>query len=125
MNLLNRPQADLSWFSELDRFFDPGRALAGHSSSPEAIYESPEAWVLRIDLPGFAKENVDLKVNHQTLALSAETPAETPFSRKLERQWKLGSRIDTANITAALENGVLEIRLPKMEAPEAREITIL
>ena len=125
MNFIQRQQPDLSWFSELDRFFNPGRALASHASSPEAIHEAPDAWVLRLDLPGFTKENVGLKVDDQVLRLTAETPAENPFSRKVERQWKLGSRIDTTNIKATLENGVLEITLPKTEAPEAREIAIL
>ena len=126
MNFLHRPQPDLSWFSsELDRFFNPGRALASHAASPEAIHETPDAWVLRLDLPGFTKENLSLKVDDQTLRLTAETATENPFSRKVDRQWKLGSRIDTTAIKATLENGVLEITLPKTEAPEARDITIL
>ncbi len=125
MNFIQRQQPDLSWFSELDRFFNPGRALASHAASPEAIHETPDAWVLRLDLPGFAKENVSLKVEDQTLRLTAETAAENPFSRKVDRQWKLGSRIDGTAIKATLDHGVLEITLPKAEAPEAREITIL
>lgn len=125
MNFIQRQQPDLSWFSELDRFFNPGRALASHAASPEAIHETPDAWVLRLDLPGFAKENVSLKVEDQTLRLTAETSAENPFSRKVDRQWKLGSRIDGTAIKATLDHGVLEITLPKAEAPEAREITIL
>jgi len=125
MNFLHRQQPDLSWFSELDRFFNPGRALASHATSPEAIHESPDAWILRLDLPGFTKENVNLKVENQTLILAAETPSEAPFARKVDRQWKLGSRIDTANIRAVVENGVLEITLPKAETPEPRQISIL
>ncbi|WAC17930.1 Hsp20/alpha crystallin family protein [Luteolibacter sp. SL250] len=125
MNFLHRPTSDLSWFSELDRFFNPGRALASHTTFPEAIHESPEAWILRLDLPGFTKENVNLKVDNQTLSLAAETAPENPFSRKVDRQWKLGTRIDTANIKATLDQGVLEITLPKTEAPEPRQINIL
>ncbi|RYD37912.1 MAG: Hsp20/alpha crystallin family protein [Verrucomicrobiaceae bacterium] len=125
MNFLHRQQPDLSWFSELDRFFNPGRALASHATSPEAIHESPEAWILRLDLPGFSRENVSLKVDNQTLSLAAETTPENPFSRKVDRQWKLGTRIDATNIKATLDQGVLEITLPKTEAPEARQIAIL
>jgi len=125
MNFIQRQQPDLSWFSELDRFFNPGRSLASHASSPEAIHETPEAWVLRLDLPGFAKENVSLKVENEVLRLTAETPSENPFARKVDRQWKLGTRINVTDIKATLENGVLEITLPKQEAPAARDITIL
>jgi HSP20 family protein len=125
MNFIQRQQPDLSWFSELDRFFNPGRALASHAPSPEAIHESPEAWVLRLDLPGFAKDEISLHVENDVLRLAAETTGENPFARKVDRQWKLGSRIDVANIAAALSNGVLEITLPKQEPPTAREISIL
>ena len=125
MNFLHRQQPDLTWFSELDRFFNPGRALASHATFPEAIHESPEAWILRLDLPGFTKENVNLKVDNQALSLTAEAAPENPFSRKVDRQWKLGTRIDTANIRATLDQGVLEITLPKTEVPEPRHISIL
>lgn len=125
MNFIQRHQPDLSWFSELDRFFNPGRLLASHAPSSEAIHETPESWVIRYDLPGFAKENVSLKVEQEILRLTAETPTDNPFGQKVERQWKLGSRIDVANVSATLENGVLEITLPKLEIQPTREITIL
>lgn len=124
MNLIQRNQPDLSWFSELDRFFNPGRALADHASHPEAIHETPDSWVIRLDVPGFAKADVKLKVEDQHLDLTAETPADRPFSRKIDRRWKLGSRIDTSNIKAKVENGVLEITLPKTEAPAALDIEV-
>ncbi|HVJ45637.1 MAG TPA: Hsp20/alpha crystallin family protein [Luteolibacter sp.] len=125
MNFIQRYPSDLSWFSELDRFFNPGRSLANHTTSPEAIHETPAAWVLRLDLPGFAKDDVKLKVENEVLHLNAETSAENAFARKVDRQWKLGNRIDLQGIKATLENGVLEITLPKSEAPAARDITIL
>lgn len=124
MNLTQRTQPDLTWLSELDRFFNPGRSLAAHAPAPEAIYETPDAWVLRLDLPGFAKEDVTLQVTGQTLQLTGRTQAERPFSSKVDRQWKLGTRIDQNNVQARLENGVLEITLPKIEAPEPRTIEV-
>ena len=124
MNFIHRNQPDLTWLSELDRYFSPGRNLALHSHNREAIHESPEAWILRLDLPGFAKSDVALKVTDQTLQLTGETPKDRPFSNKIDRQWKLGSRIDPSNIKATLENGVLEITLPKIDAPEALTIEI-
>ena len=125
MNFSQRHQTDLSWVSELDRFFNPGRALASHTTAPESIHESPEAWVLRLDLPGFTKEDVKLNVENQVLRLTAEIPADRPFSRKLDRNWRLGTRIDQTHIKASLENGILELTLPKTEAPAALNIEIL
>lgn len=124
MNFIQRHQPDLSWFSELDRFFNPGRALAEQPATRESIYETPEAWVLELDLPGFAKDNITLKANGQTLHLTGETPADRPFAAKVDRHWKIGSRIDQTNIKAKLENGVLQITLPKTEAPAPLDIEI-
>jgi len=124
MNFIQRHQPDLSWFSELDRFFNPGRALADQPAARESIHETPEAWVLELDLPGFSKENIALKANGQTLHLTGETPAERPFATKVDRHWKIGSRIDQTNIKAKLENGVLQITLPKTEAPAPLNIEI-
>lgn len=124
MNFLQRHQPDLSFFGELDRFFNPGRSLASHTASPESIYETPTSWVLRLDLPGFTRESVKLTAVSGTLQLTAEASADRPFTRKIERRWKLGDRIDTANVRAKFENGVLEITLPKTEAPEAVRIEI-
>jgi HSP20 family protein len=124
MNFAQRYQPDLSWFSELDRFFNPGRSLASHAPARETIHESPDAWVLRLDLPGFAKGDVALKVNDQTLQLTGQTPEDRAFSGKVDRQWKLGSRINKAAISATLENGVLEITLPKAEAPQPVDIEV-
>jgi HSP20 family protein len=124
MNILHRPAPDLSWLSELERFFNTDRTIATHTQSTDAIHESSEAWFLRLDVPGFKKENVKLSVENQTLSLSAETTPENPFTRKFNREWKIGSRIDTASIKATLENGILEITLPKIEAPEPRQISI-
>ncbi|MBX3740113.1 MAG: Hsp20/alpha crystallin family protein [Akkermansiaceae bacterium] len=124
MNFLQRQQPDLSWFSELDRFFNPGRALASQPATRESIHETPEAWVLELDLPGFTKDNIDLKANGRTLHLTGETPADRPFSAKVDRQWKIGNRIDQAGITAKLADGVLRITLPKTEAPAPLDIEI-
>ena len=127
MNFIQRYQPALSWVNEFDRFLDRSlRGTALSSASREAVHESETAWILRLDLPGFGKEDLSLKVTDRTLHLLAETPAERPFGGKIERQWKLGEEVDGAAITAALENGVLELTLPKKPKvePEVRQIEI-
>ncbi|MES2438767.1 MAG: Hsp20/alpha crystallin family protein [Verrucomicrobiota bacterium] len=114
MNFIQRYQPALSWASELDRLFDRSFIHPAFTAAPrEAFHESETAWILRLDLPGFAKEDIKLTVTDGTLQLAAETPADRPFGGKLERQWKLGDDVDGAATTARLENGVLELTLPK------------
>lgn len=109
MNFTNRYQPARTWLHEFDRLLDRSSFLAPR----ETFHETENAWVLRIDLPGYAKENIQLTLTDSTLQLKAETPAETPFGGKFERQWKLGNDVDGANTTARLENGVLELTFPK------------
>lgn len=128
MNFIHRYQPTLSWINEIDRFFDRRGGSNGLSSSPrEAIHESENAWVLRLDLPGFAKEDIALELSDRVLRLNAETPADRPFGGKVERVWKVGAEVDGSAITARLENGVLELTIPKKPKVEIqpKQIEIL
>jgi len=114
MNLIQRYQPNLSWVNELDRFFDRSLFNPAPVAGPrESFQESDNAWILRLDLPGFSKEDIALTVTDSTLRLTAETPPQRPFGGKFERQWKLGNDIDPTAIAARLENGVLELTLAK------------
>ena len=127
MNLIQRFQPALSWGTEFDRFFNRNFFNPDLISPPgEAFHESDDAWILRLDLPGFAKSDVNLKATGRTLQLTAETAEDQPFGGKIERQWTLGNDVDTAGITATMENGVLTLTLPKkpevVEKPMSIEI---
>ncbi len=125
MNFIQRCQPSPSWADEIDRFFDRNQCLAARHSAPrESIHESDDAWILRLDLPGFAKAEVALTVIGRVLHLKAQTPEDKPFGGTTERQWKLGDDVDTSAIAANLENGVLELKLPKRPKAEARTIAI-
>lgn len=114
MNFIQRYQPTLSWVSELDRLFDQSFRNPAFTLGPrEAFHESDNAWILRLDLPGFRKEDIKLTMNDHTLQVAAESPANRPFSGKFEGQWRLGDEVDAAAIAAHLENGVLELTLPK------------
>ncbi len=125
MNFIQRYQPDISWITELDRFFERGSRNPDHSHGPrEAFHESDDSWILRLDLPGFAKEEVALTVADSTLVLTAATPPDRPFGGKVERKWKLGEAVDPNGIAARLENGVLEVRLAKRTPVVPEPVTI-
>ena len=125
MNFIERYQPDTSWVNQLDRFFDRSLWNPDIFQAPrEAFYESEDAWILRIDLPGFSKEDISLETTDSTLQLKAETPQDRPFGGKFEHQWKLGNTVEQSNISAHLENGVLEVRLKKKAPVEPKPIAI-
>ena len=116
INRLN-PYPPALW-ADLDDFFH--RAFPSfsrsHRSRRFAVQESDEGWLLRTDLPGYAKENVEVRVKDGNLRVSATETEENPgFVPGFEQRWRLSPKVDSANITARLQDGVLEIRLPLRE----------
>ena len=125
MNIIQRYQPALSWVNELDRLFDRNLLNPGLTAGPrEAFHESDNAWIVRLDLPGFSKQDIALTVTDRLLVLNAETPEDRPFGGKFERQWRLGNDVDANGISARLENGVLELTLPKKPEVVAQPTTI-
>jgi len=98
------------------------------------VYETPEAYVLMIDLPGVEKGTIQLRVENEELFIRAEVgPLHRPDAVILHREhiadgydrvFSLGNDVDMTNIDAQLENGVLTVKLLKSEKVKAREITI-
>jgi len=88
--------------------------------------ETDEAYHLWAEIPGTAKENVELSVKENALHLKADAylgnSGHNPV--RYERSFTLGRGIDTARIEAHLENGVLEIKLAKQEEVKPRSISI-
>lgn len=102
------------------------------------IYETADGFVLTAEVPGVSSDEIDVKVVDNQLTLrgerrwdregNAETGSEQ-FHRlesaygKFERSFNLSERIDAANISAALDKGVLTVKLPK-RAPNVQKIKI-
>lgn len=99
------------------------------------ILEKPEAFFLRMELPGVDKEHVKVQIENGVLTVSGErSRAELQDGAqyllrelrdgKFERQFKVGAAIDTSAIAANFQNGILEIVLPKAEKAVSQEIKI-
>lgn len=114
MNFIHRYQPTRTWVNEINRFIDRNVVDPHCITRPhELFHESDSAWILRLDLPGYSKSDIKLTVTDRVLELVAETQLENAFGGKVERTWKLGNDVDASAIVARLENGVLEITLPK------------
>lgn len=119
-------------FADFDQLFQ--RAVqgtlftGGQPADPGlGVYEEDSAWHLRTDLPGFRKEDLNLRVEDGVLYLEARRDdSERTFRAQVERSLKLPDNVDPAGIKARLENGVLEVTLPKVAPaePEALRIEI-
>ncbi len=98
------------------------------------IFETPEALVLVADMPGVAadKLTLDLKDNYLIIAGEISPPMSEKESMVLQefytgdfqREFQLGSVIDQSRIEAAMNDGVLKLRLPKVERAKPRKIEV-
>ena len=98
------------------------------------IFETDKEVTLLADLPGVKADNlnIDLRENVLTLVGDVQAPegaSEADVTReyrtgKYYRQFNLSEMIDQGKIDAELKDGVLRLRLPKVEAAQPRQITV-
>ena len=99
---------------------------------PVDIYETPEGLVVKADLPGVAKDGLDVRVENNLLTIrgraSHSATGELVYGEydlvNFFRQFELSERVDQAKISAELKNGVLTLNLPKAEEAKPRKIDI-
>jgi HSP20 family molecular chaperone IbpA len=108
------------------------RAQERYLSPLVDIYETPEGLVLLADLPGVAKEALDVRVDNNVLTLQAKAkhiaPSEAIY-REYEltnffRQFELSEEVDQGKISAQLKHGVLALHLPRVEKAKPRRIDV-
>ncbi|MEU0040794.1 Hsp20/alpha crystallin family protein [Streptomyces sp. NPDC006333] len=126
-------------FRELDRLAQQLTGGAGTwtrpSTMPMDAYREGEEYVIALDLPGVAKDAIDIDVERNMLTVKAERrPAAKADDVQLElserplgvfsRQLVLADTLDTERITADYEAGVLTLRIPIAERAKPRKIAI-
>jgi len=121
-------------FEEIDRMVSSfgGRWRGG--IMPMDAFEHDGVYTLRFDLPGVKPEDVDLTVEGNVLTVTAERPTEeiegvTWLLRERpagthRREVRLGDRLDTANVNASHENGVLTVTIPMSEEAKPHKVAI-
>ena len=99
------------------------------------IYEDSSKYLVRADLPGIPKENVQVTYSDGVLTINAEskveeTPKEGHWLRRERRTGQyvrsiqLSRVVDAKNIKAKMTDGVLELTVPKPKKVEAHSINI-
>jgi len=124
-------------FEGFDRMFDQLRhdmmdlrdSMAGNW--PESwsfgtaidLAERDDEYVLTVDMPGFERDEIDLRFDDGTLWLHAEHEADdetTARHRSLSEQVAVPREVETDDIAASYHNGVLEVHLPVREGATER-----
>lgn len=98
-----------------------------HSGVPYDVQETNEYYRLHLDVPGVDPKNIRLKVQEQTLSVSAAENKETKDvkqSRTFSTSFSLPTHVDASKIEANVENGVMDIILPKTQKAQMKEIPV-
>lgn len=89
------------------------------------LYENDDELVLHADLPGISEEAVQVEVSRGVLTLEAvESSTDEARRQGYRRQFTLSPWIDADAGKAALQDGVLTLRLPKSAAAKPRRIAV-
>lgn len=111
----------------------PGDGLA---FAPDIeVFDKEDRFVVRMDLPGIKKEEIDISMTGNSLTVKGErkkeaTVKEEEYERceisygSFSRSVTLSGDVNADKIEANLKDGILEVVLPKVEAAKPTKIQI-
>jgi len=126
--------------TEIDRLFETAlgdfASPATSTRFPVDLYEDKDNTYVRAELPGVNRDDINVEVvdDHLTISATRKIPAadgpstgsghasETSFS--LSRSVTLNDSVHADKVSAAFENGVLTVTLPKREEAKPKKITV-
>ncbi len=98
------------------------------------IYETEDDFFLNAYMPGVKKEDVKIKLEDGNLVIMGRIDYDETINKKYVlqetvlgnyyRRFKISDSIDETKIDAKLENGILNVKLPKHERVKPRTIEI-
>ena len=133
---MNRLFSD--FFGEGPRFLWPrwsSGGLEGYQAPVVDVYEEKDDIVVKAELPGLTKDDIEVNVTDHQLTLKGEKKKKEEtkeddyyrcersfgsFSRVLE----LPAEIQTDKAKASFKDGLLEIRVPKTEEAKKKQIKV-
>jgi len=102
--------------------------------TPEVnIFATKDGYVLEAEMPGVAKEGLEVTVEDRELTIVGHRNTQAPQGEPLfcecpsadyRRVFELDPAIDTGKINARIHQGLLTLTLPKSEAVKPRKITV-
>ena len=127
---------------EIDRFFEsPLNGLSratqflGEWAPALDVYEDKENFVVKAELPGMKREDIDVSLHEGSLIISGERKSETRteesqthhterFYGRFQRSVSLPTTIATDRVKADYKDGILTVTLPKTEEAKPKKIEV-
>jgi len=119
-------------------FFMPvrGKSDFNHMSPRIDVKEQDTAYEIKADMPGMKKDDIEITVHEGMLTISAtkedehkeekegELLRQERFYGRYLRQIPLGKNIDEHHVHASFDDGVLEIKVPKLAQEQPKKVTV-
>jgi len=115
----------------------PGESDDSYGSWAPAvdIFEKGDDLVIRAEIPGVEKDDIDIHVENNTLSIRGERRREKDYVEdrayraerifgSFVRTFRLPRTVDSSRISASYRNGVLELQIPKAEEAKPKRIEI-
>ena len=114
---------------------DEGAWYAGAWSPPVDIYETDEALIMKAELPGFSKDDISIELKENTLIMRGERRRQDEVKEgnyhrmervygAFQRSFLLPTTVDQEKVKASYKDGILELRLPKVQAAQPKRIAV-
>lgn len=137
----------LRWpFEEIERMYeellprgwfpiDSKRLLFPHRLPAVDILDRDGEVIVRAEVPGVRKEDLNVTVSDDTLTIKGHTEHEEEEKREdyyrheltygdFTRALALPADVDTSKVNATMKDGILEIRFPKTKSTKPREVKV-
>jgi len=125
-------------FPELFRgLMQPVRTPGGEALEIKVeVKESNGDYTVQAEMPGVKKEDINVQIDGNRVAISAEVKRESEqkegervlrserYYGSVARSFTLASEVDESKATASFEDGVLRLTLPKKAAPSSKRLQI-
>lgn len=123
-------------FDELDRMFsDLQMPIENMQAYPADLYESRDALVLEMAVPGVDTEELDISLEGRQLSISGSFEDSSPDDERrywlqslprgeFNRSVSLPVEVEAAEVKAEVKNGLLTLTLPKVAEAKAKKIEI-
>jgi HSP20 family protein len=102
---------------------------------PVDIYEDKDGVVLKAELPGMKKDDIDVRVENNVLTMNGQRKREQEVKEdgyyrcersygSFSRSFSLPTTVDVKKINASYKDGVLTVSLPKLEEAKPKQIDV-
>lgn len=135
MSLQHDPFSGLRLFEDaVTRLMSEPRTSRPWSPAVDVL-ETENELVVKADVPDVKLEDIDVRVENQTLSIKGERRFEEDSSaqgyHRIERSYgsfvrsfAVPNSVDTEKVSADYKNGVLTVKLPKKEAAKPKQVRV-